>query len=258
MIDRFRAAGLVWPTAFAIAALALLVGLGSWQMSRKTWKDGLITQIRERTAAPPQRIEIGRGAVRDVPEYTRVEAAGRFDHAREQLLYAVDSRSGPGYHVYVPLLAEDGLAASGGCMPFVIVNRGFVPEALKAPERRREGQVAGVVRVVGLARHSEIPSVFTPANDPARRLWFWRDLDGMATAFGAGDARCRGDVPPFSIDAEVKPANPGGWPRGGTTNLDLPNRHLEYAVTWYGLAATLVGVWLAFAVGRWRAALIPG
>jgi surfeit locus 1 family protein len=59
---------------------------------------------------------------------------------------------------------------------------------------------------------------------------------------------------PLVIDADGQPEPPGGLPKGGVTRLQLPNRHLEYAVTWYGLALTLIGVYLAFAISRWRAA----
>jgi surfeit locus 1 family protein len=58
---------------------------------------------------------------------------------------------------------------------------------------------------------------------------------------------------PFFVDADAEPANPGGFPKGGVTRLTLPNRHLEYALTWYGLALTLVGVYAVFAAGRLRA-----
>jgi surfeit locus 1 family protein len=57
---------------------------------------------------------------------------------------------------------------------------------------------------------------------------------------------------PFIVDAELDPGLPGGFPKGGVTRLELPNRHLEYALTWYGLAAALVAVFAAFAVTRWR------
>jgi surfeit locus 1 family protein len=57
---------------------------------------------------------------------------------------------------------------------------------------------------------------------------------------------------PFFVDAEASPENPGGFPKGGVTRLALSNRHLEYALTWYGLALTLIGVFAAFAVGRLR------
>ena len=62
---------------------------------------------------------------------------------------------------------------------------------------------------------------------------------------------------PFFVDADAEPANPGGFPRGGATRLVLPNRHLEYALTWYGLALTLIGVFTAFARGRLRSLRQP-
>ncbi|MCK9910167.1 hypothetical protein MXD81_13565, partial [Microbacteriaceae bacterium K1510] len=91
--------------------------------------------------------------------------------------------------------------------------------------------------------------MFIPANDAGRNIWYWRDIDAMASVAAGPDAA---RVRRFIVDAEAEPAPPGGWPRGGVTRLTLPNRHLEYALTWYGLAAALVAVFIAFAVTRWR------
>jgi surfeit locus 1 family protein len=60
-------------------------------------------------------------------------------------------------------------------------------------------------------------------------------MDAMASSAGIDKAR----VLPFFVDAGAAP-NPGGYPIGGVTQIDLPNNHLSYAVTWYGLAAALV------------------
>ena len=54
---------------------------------------------------------------------------------------------------------------------------------------------------------------------------------------------------PFFVDADATP-NPGGLPVGGVTLIDLPNSHLQYALTWYGLAGTLVVVFGLFAWKR--------
>ena len=53
MLARFRAAGLVWPTLFSLAALAVLIGLGTWQMQRKAWKDEVVSTLERRTLAAP-------------------------------------------------------------------------------------------------------------------------------------------------------------------------------------------------------------
>jgi surfeit locus 1 family protein len=233
---------LLWASVATVAALAVLLGLGWWQWQRKAWKEGLIAQITERTTAPPVTIAAARDRHRQSPgeiEYMRVVAEGRFDHAKERYFYAPIT-GGTGWHVMTPLTIADG--------DTVWVNRGFVPDALRDPAKRIEGQVSGLVRVVGLARLPTAADTFTPANDPARNVWYRRDVEGLdVSAFGSGHRSM-----PFVIEA-ADTAVPGGWPRGGVTRLAIPNRHLEYALTWWGLAATLVGVYAAFAISRRRA-----
>lgn len=263
MLGRFKAAGLVWATVFALMALAVLLGLGTWQMQRKAWKDGLLASISQRLAAAPVALPLGKltPSLR-LDEYARVEIQGTFAHEREQYFYAPDPRLGPGYHVYTPLVLDISFSIGTGdqhhhCSPFVIVNRGFVPEQFKSPQSRSGGQVEAAndtTKVVGLVRPPQRPGSFTPANQPGKNMWYWRDVEAMAQAMMASGAGLCGALLPFFIDAEAAPANPGGWPKGGTTNLDIPNRHLEYALTWYGLALTLIGVFVAFACGRLKQA----
>ncbi len=240
MLSKFRAAGLLWVTLFALAALSVLLLLGNWQMSRKAWKDGLIAAIvASRSESPrPVREVIASLTKR---EYVRVRVSGRYDHQRERHLFAPDPRLGPGFHVYTPLLLDGGGR--------VLINRGFVPEPLKDPSKRVAGQVQGDVEVVGVVRNTEVMGLARLPHDPVKNIWYWRNVPGM---LGVPPSSYVGMSADFSIDAEAEPANPGGWPRGGTTNLNLPNKHLEYAVTWYGLALTLIGVYGAFAWGRLR------
>jgi surfeit locus 1 family protein len=122
-----------------------------------------------------------------------------------------------------------------------MVNRGFVPEGRQDPATRPEGQMAGQVDIVGVMRWPETPGLFTPAGDPARNLWFARDPAAMAAAKGLGA------VAPFYIEQE-SPSVPGGLPQVGKLQPSLPNNHLGYALTWYGLALVLVvgvGIWAA-------------
>jgi surfeit locus 1 family protein len=135
--------------------------------------------------------------------------------------------------------------------PIVIVNRGFVADADRDRRRRLEPE-GHPLTVVGPIRRPEVKALFTPANDPERNAWYWRDLDGMALAMlGAAGP---GKVQPFFLEAEARPpadiAAEPHHPRGGATRLELPNNHLQYALTWYGLALTLVGVYAAFAWPR--------
>lgn len=234
-------AGLVLPTILTIAALAVLIGLGTWQLQRKAWKDGLIAQIAARTTAPAIALEeaLARASKGEDLEYTRVAVTGRWVAAdREAHLWA-PTTAGPGWHIYTPLVTA--------AAPVVIVNRGFVADAQRDPSSRREPDAAVEVRLVGLLRKSEVKAMFTPDNAPDRNIWYWRDLDAMGRAL-LPDAKAR--LAPFFLDAEKgSPAGPLG-PKGGVTRLNIPNSHLQYAVTWYGLALTLVGVYTAFAWGR--------
>lgn len=245
MLRKFRQSGLIWPTLLAAAGLAVLVGLGTWQLQRKQWKEALIAKMAARIQAPPTpiaRVEDTSRSGADV-EYTHVAAKGRFHHDKERYLYA-PAATGLGWHVYTPLEYAPSRV--------VWVNRGFVPDARKAADKRSAGQVMGdEVEVVGIARAPTVRTTFTPDNDVAHNLWHWPDLPAMtASAF----SRAASATALFSIDADRSPEPPGGLPQGGVTRLDLPNRHLEYALTWYGLALTLIGVYLAFAIGRLRGA----
>ncbi len=242
MLSELRAKRLLWPAVMTLVGVAILIGLGNWQMQRLHWKQGLIGAIAERTHADPmtlsaieQRVEEGGD-----PEYARVKIDGRFLNDHELYFYDFDGQLGPGYHVVTPFQRADGSV--------VFVNRGFVPDDKKDPAKRAEGQLSGDVTVVGLVRVPPEPGTFTPDNDTAKNIWYWYDLDAMKAAALGPETR----VVPFIVDVEAEPAPPSGFPKGGTTRLELPNRHLEYALTWYGLAAALVAVFAAFAVTRWR------
>ena len=104
----------------------------------------------------------------------------------------------------------------------------------------------GTVTVTGLMREPEARNIFTPADDAAHNMWFTRDPAAIARVEGLDRAA------PFTVDADVS-AVPGGLPQGGETVLDIPNNHLSYALTWFGLALGLAGVFAVFAARRLRA-----
>ena len=97
-------------------------------------------------------------------------------------------------------------------------------------------------------RASEPRNLFTPADEPERRVFFTRDVEALARAMGLGAHA------PFVIDAE---AGPDPLPEGGETRLTFVNNHLSYAFTWFGLAAALLGVFGVYAYGRLRGDAAP-
>lgn len=234
------------PAALTVlVAFGILVGLGTWQLERLAWKQDLVAKVEARIHGPVQAapVEADWPAINfEDHEYRHVAAQGRFRHDLEVQVYALvdsaaDGSGGPGYWVVTPLVMADGAT--------ILVNRGFVPLDRRAPASRAEGQVDGLVTVTGLLRMPEDATLFTPENEPAKDSWYSRDP--LAIAGAKGLLR----TAPFLIDADATP-NPGGLPVGGLTRITFPNRHLEYALTWYGLAVTLLAVFAAYAWGRLR------
>lgn len=239
--------GLLWPTVLAVAAFAVLISLGTWQVRRLAWKEALIARVEERIHAAPGDLpppEEWPGLDPEAIEYRPLRLSGTFDHGREiHVFMTLANPKGPvggqGYFVLTPLRLHDGR--------FVFVNRGFVPLDRKDSSTRRDGQVEGEQVVTGLMRPPEEASWLSPEPNPASNVWFVRDPVAMAIAVGLDPSR----VAPFTVDAFAGEV-PGRLPQGGETVVSFANNHLGYAVTWYGLAAALAAVYAAFVRRRLR------
>ncbi|MET0518189.1 MAG: SURF1 family protein [Burkholderiaceae bacterium] len=214
--------------ALALGAALLFVGLillGNWQLRRLAWKRELIAHVAERAHAPavplpPRSAWPGVTAASD--EYRHVRLSGRFVHAQQTLVQA-STELGSGFWVITPLR----LANDGGT---VLVNRGFVPEAMRRVEA---GAAESEQSLSGLLRISEPAGFWPRRNDAAAGRWFSREVPAIAAARGLAD------VAPFFVDADAG-TDAQAWPRGGLTVLVFQDRHLGYALTWYGLAALLL------------------
>lgn len=224
-----------------LVVFAILISLGVWQMQRLEWKEGLIATIESRVHAEPVPLADVLRSDKSIAdqEYTPVRLSGAFAHQYERHFFAT-YEGASGYYVYAPLRLT-------GSLDWIFVNRGFVPFDRKEPTKREQGQVAGAVTVTGLVRPglTEKPSSIVPDNDPAKNIFYWKDIRQMRETSGLPESE---PVLGFFVDADKAP-NPGGLPVGGVTIIDLPNSHLQYAVTWFGLAAALAGV---LGVWLWR------
>jgi surfeit locus 1 family protein len=224
----------LWPSLATLAALIVLVSLGSWQVERLRWKEGLIAERVARLATPAETLP----AQGNWPawDFRRTEVRGTFRHALEQFFGASTHDGQLGHHVLTPLVRPDGSA--------LLIDRGWVPTNRAHPAARREGQVEGPVTITGIARYrgDDAAGWFTPANRPEQAMWFSYDLPALEQALGLS-------LLPLVVEADERP-NPGGLPVGGLTRIALANNHLQYAITWYGLALTLLAVYLAFSLRR--------
>lgn len=230
---------LIAPGLASLLALSILLGLGVWQIERKAWKEDLIARIVRESKAEPTAPPPGAAWDPQRDEFHHVRMSGHFLNDKETLVHGLAPGETPGralqgYYVITPFIRDDGGT--------VLVNRGFVPTELKAQGDRTSGLIEGETTVTGILRASEPRTMFVPAPDPVRGEWFNRDVAGIAAARGLGD------VAPFLVEADAV-VGQTSWPRGGQLRVDLPNNHLQYAFTWFGIAACLVGV---FGVFAWR------
>jgi len=224
------------PGTVALAALVVLLGLGTWQLERKAWKEALIMtldrRLNEAPIALPPPTE-WTGMTPENSEFTRVRLHVEFPKAGGALVYTSgstirDAVKGAGYFVFSPARLPNGQQ--------VVVNRGFVPN-------RSYPVAAGAADIVGALRWPEAGSAFVSDHDAAGDVWMVRAPAAMAQRKGWGA------VAPFYIEQEA-PEPPGGLPHPAPLKVHLRNDHLQYAVTWYGLAAVLVVMFAIWAARR--------
>ena len=230
MLSKLRFRPTLWPTLFSVPAFIVLVGLCVWQVQRMHWKEELIAERESRVAAEPVALPAPNGETGGV-EYRRVRLEGIFLHDKEMFLGARSHNGNAGYQVLTPFVLNGG--------GIVLVNRGWIPVERKPPNSRPEGQVVGTQTLDGIVRLAHGKAWMQPDNEPDRNMWFYVDLPAMAAA-SAVDLRT-------DLYVDVGPAeNPGKYPVGGQTRIELPNDHLQYAITWGLLAVALAVIYVLY------------
>lgn len=255
---------IIVPALLVLVAFTVLISLGNWQLGRLAWKEDLIARVSERPRSEPldrrgeNLIEIGEPrSFLETNEYRPMLLTGEYVPEKEVLVFTSlsDPRgaySGPGYWVMTPFATPPSGA-------IVLVNRGFVPD-----ERKDDytPPPAGAQTIEGLIRAPETGSWLTPKPQPEERIFFARDplQINKTMDFTGGLERRPGYalLMSFFIDLDASHTPPGGLPQAGETRMVFPNNHLQYAITWYGLAAALLAVSGAFFVSRWRVVKGPG
>jgi cytochrome oxidase assembly protein ShyY1 len=231
---------------FTLVMLALFIGLGVWQLQRRTEKHALIAALTERLAAAPAALpppsQWG-GLTPASDEFRRFRFTAAYEHAPDAMVYSSGSAiredlSGPGTWAFLPARLPDGET--------IVIDTGFVPNTMQEralQDRAVSGLVTGEpVTLTGYLRFPEKAGLLTPAESLSKRLWFTRDHLAMARILGWGE------VAPFYIDLET-PVPAGGVPKPGPLDVHLKDDHMQYAITWFGLAGAMV---IAFTIW-WRA-----
>ena len=230
---------------FTLAMMAILIGLGVWQLERRVEKHALIAALTERLAADPVPLPPPSEWNKLTPqrdEFRRVRFTASYTAGPDAMVFSSGSAvredvSGPGTWAFMPARLPDGR--------IVVVNAGFVQnmmQDLAQQDRAVSPLVTG--KPAGLTGYIRFPAkagMLTPAASPAKRLWFTRDHLEMSRLLGWGE------VAPFYVDLE-QPVPPNGVPSPGPLHVHLKDDHMQYAITWFALAGAVL---IAFFVW-WR------
>ena len=209
--------GLIFLLTFGVVGAAILVGLGIWQVQRLHWKQGVLAEIDARISNDPLPLPADPDPDRD--RYMPVAVSGVIEPAELHVLVSI-KRVGPGYRVISPMRLEDGQR--------IMLDRGFAAEADKETAR-----ATGPMTVIGNLHWPRETDGFTPDPDLSRNVWFARDVPAMASELGTDEvfvvAKSKNDpnLTPLPVDT-----------------AGVPNDHLQYAITWFSLAA----IWIAMTV----------
>ena len=231
---------LLWPAAATALLFALLVSLGFWQVRRLGEKEALIARVEQRATQTPQPApsrDRWAGLGPEDYDFMHVRATGHYIGGRDALIFAAPPEGAsrePGYFVVTPF------ELTGGGV--VLVDRGFIPHS-KIDDAKSRAAPSGEGTLIGLLRAPERRNPFTPADEPAKGVFFARDPAAIAAALG------RTDAAPFALVIDAAPVPSSDWPRpvGGVPTI--ANNHFSYAVTWFGLSFALIVMFALYARG---------
>lgn len=208
---------MIAPLLIGVIGSGILIWLGVWQVQRLAWKTDLLARIETRLAADPEPLPADPDPLRDA--YLRVQERGAIEPGELDVYTSVPGQ-GVGYRVIVPFVLADRRR--------ILLDRGFVPIEDKAAARR-----VGPIEVRGSLMWPKETDRFTDPPDREKNIWFAREVGLMSAAL---------DTLPVMLVTEA--SDDPDAPRALPVGIDIPNNHLQYAVTWFGLAIAWAGMTL--------------
>ena len=200
---------------FGLIGAAILIGLGTWQLQRLDWKQGVLADIDSRISSAP--VPVPATPDPEADKYLPVQATGTVLAGEAHVLVSIKD-VGPGYRIIAPFELSDGRT--------ILLDRGFVRDSAKDTAR-----TTGPLSVTGNLHWPDEVDSYTPAPDLGGNTWFARDVPALAQALGTDPvlliARTTSEPAPTVTPLPVDSAG-------------IPNDHLQYAITWFSLAA----IWL--------------
>jgi len=221
------------PLVIGLGGLVVLLGLGFWQLDRLEWKRGIIAEAERRLAQDPAPLPAELDPARD--DYLPVIVEGQF--VGDELYHLTSQKpQGPGFDVIAPFETVDGRR--------ILIERGYIPQNQRDPATRDAPQ--GVQQVEGFLRWPDDLNRFTPDPDPAMRIWYARNVPSLSDAAGT--------EPVMIVQA---PTGTDTLPKGRAVEVRMRNNHLNYALTWFAVAAIWFGMTLLWARRQRLARIAP-
>ena len=221
-------------TLFSLGCLIILIGLGTWQVSRKTEKELILSTSEAAERAPIVGIDrVFEDKSFALWEYRRARLEGKFLHQYESRLLTLPRQGVQGFYVITPLALSSG--------PVLLVNRGWVRKGNEAKIERPVESVS----LVGSIRMSQQPKLFTPQNQYKQRQLVIVNTEGFAGFHNLWNL-----LPFYAVVEPITPELPQ-VPLALGSHRHIPNNHFMYAVTWYTLALFVLALYMVVLV-QWR------
>lgn len=218
------------PFVFALAAIIILISLGNWQLNRLSQKKHFIQAIEANIKNPPINVD----TISDNIElYTKIGLEGNFLEDKNIFLYGKRSASPEkdGYYLLSPFKTINN--------DILLISRGWITQSTKDDFSKYE-QHTETIKIIGITLPNEKKSFLVPENDIKKNIWFNIDLNMAQEAVGINIA----NFYLMQIDSQDLPN--GGKPLSTNYLNKVRNDHMEYAITWYSLAACLFILFLIY------------
>ena len=229
---------LLWPSIFSVIIFTILFSFGTWQVKRLFWKEALIerytTQSQSNPIKNPSKLDSS------INEFKSVEFTGSLLHKNEIYITGKTYEGIAGFHVITPFELNNN--------KIILINRGWVSEGYRNPEKRKFSLVEGQILIKGIIRYPQKKGYFVPENDGKNGFWFTIKPNEIINFLNLTSNKV---INNYYIDA-LRQGEKLTLPIGVTGKPKLRNQHLSYAVTWYGLALSLLFVYFSYHMSSGR------
>lgn len=215
----------LWASLFTIAGLAVLLGLGTWQLQRLQWKQGVLAELEAAYQIEDLPVITTRAGFQALPSdasFFPVKLQGVYDAPASVMLTPRTNEGKSGAHLITPLTLRDGSQ--------ILVNRGWV-----SPDYTHEQEEIATPAVVirALMRKAERPNLFVPENNPADGQWHRLNAEEIAAHLDLDLATDK-----IAYVMSEMPSTP--VTHESVLVWQPPNNHLGYAIFWFSMGAVLI------------------